>query len=85
MTNHRPDPIQKLLQRALPPVDPSAEPASDLWAVLQSRLGEAVTSAAAPVAGQSAAFPWFDVALAAGLVGLVAFFPAAIPMLLYYL
>jgi hypothetical protein len=29
--------------------------------------------------------PWFDWVLAAGLAGLLATFPAAIPMLLYYL
>jgi hypothetical protein len=29
--------------------------------------------------------PWFDWALLAGLVGLAAFFPASIPVFLYYL
>jgi hypothetical protein len=29
--------------------------------------------------------PWFDWALLAGLVGLAAFFPTAIPVFLYYL
>jgi hypothetical protein len=34
---------------------------------------------------QPAAPPWFDWALLAGLVGFVAFFPASIPVFLYYL
>jgi len=38
--------------------------------------------AAAPA---SPGWAWFDGALLAGLVGLIAIFPAAIPLFLYYL
>lgn len=64
--------MKKLLRQALPPV--KGEPERDLWPAVLNRLD------AAP-----AALPWFDWALLAGLVALVACFPASIPMLLYYL
>ena len=66
--------IKKLLQQALPPVEPAPEPRRDLWPAVLKQLDE-----------KQAAPPWFDWALLAGLVGLVAFFPTAIPVFLYYL
>lgn len=63
----------KLLQEALPRVNADAEPARDLWPAVLHRLDERQT------------MPWLDVALAGGLVALVALFPAAIPVFLYYL
>jgi len=50
------------------------EPSRDLWPAVLQRLG------AGPVQ-----VPWFDWALLAGLLGLGAFFPASIPVFLYYL
>jgi hypothetical protein len=67
------DRIRHLLHQAIPPID-AAEPARDLWPVMLKRLDEE----AAPV-------PWFDWALLAGLLGVLAFVPASIPVLLYYL
>jgi len=65
--------MMNLLKAALPRVEED-EPARDLWpAVLKRMDAPAVT------------VPWFDWALLAGLVGLVAVAPASIPVLLYYL
>jgi hypothetical protein len=40
---------------------------------------------AQPAARALTGWAWFDGALAFGLLGLAAFFPASIPLLLYYL
>ena len=72
-TNHE-DRMKDLLRQALPPVDTDAEPARDLWPQMLDRLST-----------RSAATPWFDWALLAGLVALAALFPASIPVFLYYL
>ena len=74
MNGHDEDRLKKLLQEALPPVDGDAGPERDLWPAVLRRMD-----------AQPAAPPWFDWALLAGLVGLAAFFPASIPVLLYYL
>jgi len=81
MTEHDQDRLKKLLQRALPPADTDAEPSRDLWPFILRRLGED------PVAPVQSGFnwAWFDGALAAGLLLLIVSFPAAIPVLLYYL
>jgi len=68
------DRMKKLLQQALPPVAADAEPARDLWPAVLRRLD-----------AKPASPPWFDLALAGGLVALIACFPAAIPVFLYYL
>jgi hypothetical protein len=68
------DRLKKLLQQALPPIEGEPEPSRDLWPAVLKRLD-----------ARPAATPWFDWALLAGLVGLAAFFPASIPVLLYYL
>ncbi len=52
----------------------------DLWPAMQRRLR--AEAAGAPV---KVRVPWFDWALAAGLLALLALFPAWIPVLLYYL
>ena len=81
MTEHDQDSMKKLLQQALPPVKADTEPPRDLWPAMLRRLDQ---DTAAPV--QSGFnWAWFDGALAAGLAILVASFPAAIPLLLYYL
>ncbi len=75
--------MKKLLQQALPPVAGDAGPERDLWPAMLRRLEAKL--AAKPAAPGSPAWVWFDGALAAGLVGLAAYFPTAIPVLLYYL
>ena len=79
MKTHDEDSMKKLLRQALPPVNSDAGPGRDLWPDVLRRLDAGV---AAPV---SPGWIWFDGALLAGLVALVAIFPAAIPVLLYYL
>ena len=74
MNAHDEDSMKQLLKQALPPVEGDAEPGRDLWPAVLRRLD---AGPAAP--------PWFDWALGAGLLGLAAFFPASIPVLLYYL
>jgi anti-sigma factor RsiW len=71
--------VERLLREALPPIA-EAEPPDDLWPAMQRRLR--AEGAGAPV---KVRVPWFDWALAAGLVALLALFPAWIPVLLYYL
>jgi hypothetical protein len=68
------DGIQKLVQQALPPIEPDAEPARDLWPAVLRRMN-----------ARPSALPWFDLALMAGLVVLLAASPESIPVLLYYL
>ena len=78
MNAHDEDRMKKLLQQALPPVEPGPEPgpgpSHDLWPAVLHRLDD-----------RPAPVPWFDWALLAGLAALTAFFPAAIPVFLYYL
>jgi hypothetical protein len=84
MNAHDEEPIKRLLQEALPPI--KGEPESglddsgrDLWPAVLKRLD------ARPA--NPPRFNWvlFDWALLAGLVGVAALFPTAIPVLLYYL
>jgi hypothetical protein len=71
--------LKELLRQALPPVDADAGPDRDLWPAMLRRLdAEQATPA-------FSGWAVFDGALLAGLVGLVAVFPASIPLLLYYL
>jgi hypothetical protein len=70
--------LKKLLQQALPPVGDDPETAPDLWPAMLRRLD---TGQPESVSG----WVWFDGALLVGLVGAVAVFPTAIPVLLYYL
>jgi hypothetical protein len=75
------DRLKKLLRDALPAAGGEPEPGRgaengpwrDLWPAVSRRID------AKP------ATPWYDWALLAGLVGLAGLFPAAIPVLLYYL
>jgi hypothetical protein len=78
------DRIKKLLQQALPPVKGDSEPRRDLWPAMLRRLD---ARPAAPILTGWARFNsvWFDGALAAGLVALIASSPASIPVILYYL
>ena len=70
--------IAELLRLAVPRTDEGAPP--DLWPAMQRRL----RLEEAPIP-ERARVPWFDWALAGGLVALLAVFPTWIPVLLYYL
>ena len=72
--------VERLLKQALPPIGDHSESTNDLWPAMVRRL-----RAEAPAEPARVRVPWFDWALAAGLVALLAFFPAWIPVLLYYL
>lgn len=73
--------IKQLLKHSLPPVDSGAEPQRDLWPRVLQRLDQ---HAAGEMHAQRL-LVWFDVALLAGLVAMGVSFPAAIPLLMYYL
>ncbi len=81
MNENDQDRMKKLLKQALPPLKSDSEPRTDLWPAMLRRLD--ARPAAPAWAGFNSA--WFDGALAAGLVALVAFSPASIPVILYYL
>ncbi|WP_348262768.1 hypothetical protein P8935_23630 [Telmatobacter sp. DSM 110680] len=71
------DRIKSLLREALPPVNDSVEPARDLWPAMLRRMEKQSVRAAS--------VPWFDWALAGGLVAFAAIAPRTIPVILYYL
>jgi hypothetical protein len=66
--------MEHLLRRALPRIEDDAGLSHDLWPAMLRRLDD-----------RRLAVPWFDWALMGGLAAMVVAFPAAIPMLLYYL
>lgn len=70
--------MKSLLQNALPAVGDNAHPDRDLWPAMLRRMDEQHARGAASV-------PWFDWALAAGLVAFAAMAPRTIPVILYYL
>lgn len=70
--------MKQLLRAALPPASIDAEPERDLWPALLRRMEE-------PGARGAASIPWFDWALAGGLVTFAAIAPRTIPVILYYL
>jgi len=72
--NQNEEEFQALLRKSLPSIGNAAEPARDLWPAMLRRLDQ-----------KPASVPWFDWALLAGLLGVAAFVPASIPVLLYYL
>ena len=76
MNEHDKERIEQLLKESLPPIGArvGAEPRRDLWPAMLQRL------AARPIA-----VPWFDWALLTAVAGWLAFFPGAIPVLLYHL
>jgi len=79
MNTHDEERMKKLLRQSLPPVKDEAGPGRDLWPDVLRRLDAGADAPA--ISG----WAWFDGALLAGLVGLVAIFPSAIPVFLYYL
>jgi hypothetical protein len=70
--------MTKLLRESLPPIGDSAEPARDLWPAMLRRMDEQTVYGASSI-------PWFDWALAGGLVAFAAIAPRTIPVILYYL
>ena len=72
--------VEWLLRKAMPPVEDQFNGSHDLWPEMLRRLRAEATPEPAKVR-----VPWFDWALAAGLVALLALFPVWIPVLLYYL
>ena len=76
MNEHDQERIKQLLKNSLPPVSGrvDAELPHDLWPAMLKRLD-----------ARPAAVPWFDWALLAAVAACLAFFPAAIPVLLYHL
>ena len=80
MNAHDENGLKDFLRQALPPVNDVTP--HDLWPAMQRRLEAKAERPAAPA---FSGWALFDGALLAGLVGLVAIFPASIPLLLYYL
>ncbi len=70
--------IKQMLREALPPLGADAEPDHDLWPAMLRRMDEQNSRGTASV-------PWFDWALAGGLVAFAAIAPRTIPVILYYL
>jgi hypothetical protein len=72
--------IEQLLREAVPPYGDRVEESRDLWPTMHQRLRTEAAAKAPRIR-----VPWFDLALAGGLVLLLFAFPAWIPVLLYYL
>jgi len=70
--------MMRLLRESVPRVGDSLEPDRDLWPAMLRRMDEQSVPGAASV-------PWFDWALAGGLVVFAAIAPRTIPVILYYL
>ncbi len=68
----------RLLRESLPPIGDNTELARDLWPAMLRRMDEQTMPRAASI-------PWFDWALAGGLVAFAAIAPRTIPVILYYL
>lgn len=78
--NNGPGSVEQLLRHALPLVGDQADSPRDLWPAVKRGL-----NAPTPPARVMLHVPWFDWALACGLVAMLALFPAWIPVLLYCL
>ena len=74
--------LEGLLRNAMPIVGGDAEPSRDLWPLALRRIEnrEAEVAMTGPVA-----VPWYDWALAAGVLTMVVVSPVSVPVLLYYL
>jgi hypothetical protein len=73
-----PDAMERLLRSTLPPVGDHPEPHGDLWPAMRRRFDEESTHRLTRI-------PWFDWALATGLVAFAAMAPHTIPVILFYL
>ncbi|MFY9559782.1 MAG: hypothetical protein WAQ52_06080 [Terriglobales bacterium] len=76
MNEHEQERIKQSLKKSFPPMNArvGAELQRDLWPAMLKRLEARAT-----------AVPWFDWALLAAVAACLAFFPGAIPVLLYHL
>jgi len=74
MNEHDQKRIEQLLKVTVPPMGAAVEPRRDLWPAMLKRLEARPT-----------AVPWFDWALLAAAAACLAYFPGAIPVLLYHL
>jgi hypothetical protein len=72
------DRMTLLLKSAIPRMDDDADLPRDLWPAMLRRMDE-------PSVRGVASIPWFDWALAGGLVAFAAIAPRTIPVILYYL
>jgi hypothetical protein len=70
--------LAQLLRNSIPPVGGVNDPPRDLWPAMLRRMDEQTGRGAASI-------PWFDWALAGGLVAFAAIAPRTIPVILYYL
>lgn len=70
--------MKQSLRSAMPPMGDAAEPERDLWPAMLRRMEE-------PARSRVSTIPWFDWALAGGLVAFAAMVPRTIPVILYYL
>jgi len=70
--------MERMLRSALPTIGDRAEPERDLWPAMLRRFDEESVRGVSGV-------PWFDWALAGGLVAFAAIAPRTIPVILYYL
>ena len=66
--------MKEVLKAVMPRIAADAEPGRDLWPDVLRRIDR-----------EPVKVPWFDWALAGGLVVLAAAFPSVIPVFLYYL
>jgi hypothetical protein len=71
--------MKQLLKQSMPPIDRDAAQERDLWPAMLLRMNakSAASSQSLPI--------WFDWAVLAGLIAVIAVFPSSIPLLLYYL
>jgi hypothetical protein len=78
MNEHDQQRIEQLLKKSLPPIggQVGAELRRDLWPAMLKRIDDDA---------RPAAVPWFDWALIVAVAAWLAFFPGAIPVLLYHL
>ncbi|MFP5234365.1 MAG: hypothetical protein ACLGSD_00565 [Acidobacteriota bacterium] len=74
----RGDGVEDLLRRAVAPISDSDVTERDLWPAMRRRLNQETLP-------RRTAVPWFDWALAAGILVLLALSPDLIPVLLYHL
>ena len=79
-TKGQSDAVERLLRQAVAPVEETAEAERDLWPAIQARL-----RLQDDTPSRLKAVPWFDWALAGGVAVFAVAFPAAVPVLLYYL
>lgn len=73
--------IEQLLRSAVPRVGDAELPEHDLWPAMRQRIAQEPAQKGVGVR----AVPWFDWALAAGILVLMALSPDLIPVLLYHL